>query len=418
MFLAGYFNDSLSYTDSAPKLLFIKQRNGVVTGVENPSLFAVDYDRQFEAFTTELQQIWQTPKQTLIVGGRYQAGWSDTSSLLTRQLTGVVTNQNTDTDLSRISFYAYEQLQLLEPLRLTAGISYDRLEYPRNIDISPITDQQTSTDLVSPKLGLLWTPEENTRFRAIYTKSLGGVFFDNSIRLEPTQVAGFNQAFRSVAPESAVGLVPGTEFQTYGLGLDRTFKSGMYFGIEGEILQSDALRTVGAFTNQFNIPIPNSASSTRQTLDFQEKSLLLTINQLIGTEWSLGLRYKVSEAELDGKFIDVPANVPGASGINQDVSAVLHQLNLYAIYNHPSGFFGQVQAVWSAQSNHGYTPDLPGDDFWQFNALVGYRFWRRTAEIDLGLLNITDQNYRLNPLNLYSELPRERTLYVSFKFYF
>ena len=162
----------------------------------------------------------------------------------------------------------------------------------------------------------------------------------------------------------------------------------------------------------------NSASSTRQTLDFQEKSLLLTINQLIGTEWSLGLRYKVSEAELDGKFIDVPANVPGASGINQDVSAVLHQLNLYAIYNHPSGFFGQVQAVWSAQSNHGYTPDLPGDDFWQFNALVGYRFWRRTAEIDLGLLNITDQNYRLNPLNLYSELPRERTLYVSFKFYF
>ena len=38
--------------------------------------------------------------------------------------------------------------------------------------------------------------------------------------------------------------------------------------------------------------------------------------------------------------------------------------------------------------------------------------------LQLGLLNITDQNYRLNPLNLYNELPRERTLSVLFKFYF
>ena len=31
---------------------------------------------------------------------------------------------------------------------------------------------------------------------------------------------------------------------------------------------------------------------------------------------------------------------------------------------------------------------------------------------------ITDEDYRLNPLNLYSELPRERMFYASFKFYF
>ena len=34
----------------------------------------------------------------------------------------------------------------------------------------------------------------------------------------------------------------------------------------------------------------------------------------------------------------------------------------------------------------------------------------RKAEVTLGLLNITDQNYNLNPLNLYNELPRSRTL--------
>ena len=56
------------------------------------------------------------------------------------------------------------------------------------------------------------------------------------------------------------------------------------------------------------------------------------------------------------------------------------------------------------------TPQRTGADFWQFNAFAGYRFLHRKAEVTLGLLNITDQNYNLNPLNLYNELPRSRTL--------
>ena len=49
---------------------------------------------------------------------------------------------------------------------------------------------------------------------------------------------------------------------------------------------------------------------------------------------------------------------------------------------------------------------------------AGYRFWQRHAEARIGVLNITDEDYRLNPLTLYSELPRERTFYASFRFYF
>jgi outer membrane receptor protein involved in Fe transport len=61
---------------------------------------------------------------------------------------------------------------------------------------------------------------------------------------------------------------------------------------------------------------------------------------------------------------------------------------------------------------------LPGDEVWQFNAQLGYRFPRRQAELRLALLNLTDQNYRFNPLNLRSELPRARTLAVSFRMAF
>ena len=54
----------------------------------------------------------------------------------------------------------------------------------------------------------------------------------------------------------------------------------------------------------------------------------------------------------------------------------------------------------------------PGDDFWQFNASAGCRFWHRRAELSVGILNITGQDYELEPLNLYNEMARSRTYYV------
>jgi hypothetical protein len=102
----------------------------------------------------------------------------------------------------------------------------------------------------------------------------------------------------------------------------------------------------------------------------------------------------------------------------QNLRGTLHQLHLSAIYNHRSGFFGQLQSIWNSQDNRGYTPELRGDDFWQMNVFAGYRFPRRRAELRLGLLNIADQDYRLNPLNLTGELPRDRTFTASFRFAF
>ena len=83
-----------------------------------------------------------------------------------------------------------------------------------------------------------------------------------------------------------------------------------------------------------------------------------------------------------------------------------------------AGRFGRVDAVWYAQDNKGADRNQPGDNFWQLNAYLGYRFPRRKAEIALGLLNLTDQDYRLNPLNLYNELPRTRTFVARLRLSF
>jgi hypothetical protein len=302
-------------------------------------------------------------------------------------------------------------------LMLVGGISYDRVAYPENYRFAPVSPVESTVDQVSPKAGLIWTPARQTTVRAAYTRSLGGVSLDQSIRLEPSQVAGFNQAFRSLIPESVAGANAVPTFETGSLSLEQKFGRGTFVTISGEILSSEVDRTVGVV--EFSVPpVPGpgfSSGSTREELGFRERSLTVTLNQLLGDEWALGARYRLSQASLDDFFPDVPATATTANSFQrqQSLESVLHQVHLTAIYNHPSGFFSQADAIWTSQDNWGYTPSRPGDDFWQFNLMAGYRFAKRRAEVRLGLLNLTDQDYQLNPLNLTRELPRERTLAAS-----
>src|SRR5256885_2625920 len=93
-------------------------------------------------------------------------------------------------------------------------------------------------------------------------------------------------------------------------------------------------------------------------------------------------------------------------------SATLQQAEFQALFHHPSGFFARAETQWYAQQNRGYSTPLPGDNFFQHNIFVGYRFWHRRGEILFGVLNLSAQDYRLSPLNLYTELPRDRVFYT------
>jgi tetratricopeptide (TPR) repeat protein len=425
LFLFSRIDDTLEINDSAPSLLWLRTAVPPLGGATNVSLrnaafYTQDYQSDLAANSAELQQIWENHQFTFIVGGRHQ--WADASTKddINRTLgLPVQVLSNNDTDLSRESVYGYAHWQATDSLRLIGGLSYDHLEYPVNIDTSPISSAEDSKSLVSPKAGILYTPLPKTHLRAAYARSLGGVFFDNSVRLEPTQIAGFTSAYRSLIPESVQGLVPGTEFDIYGVGLDHTFDTRTYLYLQGELLKSDGTRTIGLLVNSDPlVPIADTASSTRQSLEFEEKSLSFGLNQLLGQEIALGSRYKVTHADLQTRSLDIAPTVTGAGVLNQDVESLMHQVWLYAIYQHRCGFFSQLDAVWSKQSNDGYTPSLPGENLWQFNASAGYRFLQRRAEIRVGLLNITDEDYHLNPLTVYREMPRDRTLAVSLKLEF
>jgi hypothetical protein len=329
-------------------------------------------------------------------------------------------------DFERTSVYGYAQRPVTDSLLMVAGLSYDSLTYPRNFRAAPLSDREASVDQISPKAGAIWEIGHDSVVRAAYARSLGGASLESSVRLEPSQVAGFNQAFRSIIPESVGGANEGATFDSYGLSLEhRIPKTRTYLAATAQLSSSEVERSVGTFI--FNPLGTATAGQTPERLEYRERAILLTANQLLGNEWAIATRYRLSKADLHSRFVDVIESptivnsyINGEFRQRQHLESTLHELGLAGIYNHSSGFFGQLQALWYLQHNSGYsaTLSIKGDDFWQLNAFAGYRFPNRRAEILLGLLNITDTDYRLNPLTLYGELPRERTLAVKVRFEF
>jgi len=436
LLLLARINDTFSFTNSdQPTLVAFRPELNHITMPGVTTLTGVDgitmhqyFESQQTIYSAELQQIWQTPEHNTIAGARLQYGDFETANLqnvpsilgsLFPYPPSQAAQQDFNTHFNRVSFYGYHAWQILDPLQLFGGLTYDWMNYPADIQTAPNSNEEQTASQLSPKAGLIWTPMKDTTIRFAYTRSLGGTSVDQSYQLEPSQVAGFIQSFRSVIPESVAAESPGAQFETYGVSLEQKFSTGTYLGLSGQILNSLDRQVVGAFDVQFPESLYATPSGLRENLDYQEKTLQFTANQLLGRDWAMGAEYGISQATLNNNFINVPDGLRFLNFVpRQRTEAILQQGELFAIYNHPSGFFLRGEALWNDQSNAGYTPNLPGDDFWQFNAFAGYRFLHRRAELRLGLLNIGGQDYNLNPLNLHEEYPRQRTFTMRLRLNF
>ena len=405
-------------------LIFTHDGAGAITGA---FLLPLDlrYHSTFTTYTGEVNQIWEQEKNTLVAGARFQSGEFHSSdridnppAFLASFFDNPAAAQDFATSLDRQSVYAYDTFRPGRALSFTAGLSYDRLHYPENHRNPPLLDSQSTRSRFSPKAGVIWNPFGKLVVRGAYSRSLGGVSFDESVQLEPNQVAGFNQVFRSIISESVVGSVSAPTYETGGVLIENKFSTGTYLGLQASLLRSEVNRRIGTFdTFPSGGGIEIVPSSTAQRLDYEEKNLIFTFNQLLGEEWSVGARYQLTHSDLTTAFRELPRPLlPDlAESRNQ---ATLHQAQIFTLYNHPSGFFARLEGYWAEQSNVGYTPDIPGDELFQLNAYAGFRFRRNFGDVTLGFLNLTDSDYKLNPLNLYNELPRERTLLARLRINF
>jgi tetratricopeptide (TPR) repeat protein len=424
LLFASRLQDRLVLQGPTPNVLKAHLTGGVIDQVLADPFFSENLHSEYTLHSVELQQIWENEHHTLVAGGRYQQAAAETEVEMSRGLGTLVTPvgapESVSPGMERINGYALYTWHPIPALHLTAGLSYDHLSYPQNVDLPPVSGAERSASRVSPKVGLTLRPWKDGYLRAAYTRSLGGLYFDDSVRLEPTQLAGFVTSYRSLIPESASGLLAGADFETWGAGFDQRFAGGTYVGVSGEILKSDGDRGIGIYTSTLPLALLQlSPAQTVENLDFEERSLTLYVSQLLGEEWAAGVRYRLSQAELSSNFPLIPTGATGAGNLSTDQTSVLGQLKLFVVWNHPSGFFAGWDSDAYHQSNRGYSPDRPGDSFWQHNVHAGYRFPRRRAEIRVGVLNLNDQDYRVNPLNYVStDIPRRRTFYTSLRINF
>jgi outer membrane receptor protein involved in Fe transport len=330
-----------------------------------------------------------------------------------------------ESDYRRTGLYAYDYWKVLPGLTLIGGVAWDAIDHPANFRNPPVSDLQRQEDEVSGKVGFTWEPADWLTLRGAATQGLGGLSFDESVRLEPLQLAGFNQAYRTVISESLVGSVETPTYQTLGLSAEGRLPSRTWWGVSASVIEEDVDRTLGAFTGYspgvFRETPAYFPSGTPQHLDYQEQSLALTLNQLVGDEFAIGAGYRVTRSELHSALTDLLSE----PGTNFTDEATLHEISLYGNWNSPSGFFARLEANWFQQD---LTDDpgrvalgaVPrsGDEFFQVNAWLGYRFNRNLCELSAGVLNIGGEDYQLSPLSPHAEIARDRTFFMVYRMSF
>ena len=416
LLLGGRLVTEQQFSDQqVSQLLLVEDGSGAVVGTDNQP-FDFHVNDKLEVFTAELQQIVQKDKFTLIAGVRWQGGnFKYSDSLTNPPLPAFLlpdASGNFSEPFQRIGGYGYLTIEPIEKLWLTGGAAYDTMEYPANFRSLPQSSGTDERHLLQPKAAVVWSPIKQATLRGIYSRSLGGVSLDESYRLEPTQLAGFAQTFRSVIPESVTASLSAENVELEGVALDLKFGHGTFAGLQVQHLNSDVSQTIGDFL-LVNGSAPYVPSTTRENLNYDEQSFSASLNQLLPHGFAVGANYRLTHSELRTTFPQVSSALPA-----QDQSALLHQIGAYILYNHPTGLFARLDARGYLQSNHGYNGTEPGDKFVQFDLTGGWRFYHRRGELLVGILNLGGQDYRLNPLNVYSELPRERvyTARLSFQF--
>lgn len=418
LFLLGWLQDELTVQDPRQAGWFVHTNSNRGWNVQVTNRLSQAYRSQLGIYQAEAQHLINTSENDFLVGARLQTGRLEAFNLhqvadfVTPLRAGTVRQINFVDGLPsqdgsglalRAGLYAYDQFQIQDSLRLVGGLSYDHLAFPHNFRFAPLNATRTTHSALSPKAGLLWEPDPHSTVRLAYSRLLSGFGLDQSIGLEPTQIAGINQAYRSLIPESLEAANAGSRMEISGLELERALSRDTHLAVWGNWRRARVQRDLGAYDLSQQ---PYHGTNLSERLRFEEQSAGLDVHHLLGQEFSVAASYQFGAARLRRIYAAVPSE--------NLHSSYLQQLSLAGHLHHPFGFFASALAGWNQQN-----PSAgPTEGFWQFDLYAGFRFPRRRAEIRLGLLNLGDQSYRLDPLNDWVERPRERTFTARFQFQF
>jgi tetratricopeptide (TPR) repeat protein len=263
------------------------------------------------------------------------------------------------------------------------GGSLDSLETPRFDD-----------DTFHPKFGLWWSIRPRTTLRlAAFRTTQGPLVSRQHIqpRLEPTQVAGFNQFF--FGPE-------GEQAWRYGIALDRTFSTNLHAGIE-------------LSTRDIDFPFVNVTTGAPVIVDVAEELARTYVSWVPTDRLGLTGEYQYEKVDNDGRFL--------AQGFSE---LRTHRYPVKLNFHSRIGLSAGLTATYVDQS--GTFEDLstppplrqPLDDedsFWVLDASIRYRLPNRLGTVSLSVNNLLDEEFKFqdsDPEN--PQILPERVVLVKF----
>ena len=260
----------------------------------------------------------------------------------------------TDADLTHLNGYGYADIQLLEEVVATVGLSYDDID----------ADNDDDRDQLNPKLGITWTPLAGTTVRAAAFKVLKRTLITDQT-LEPTQVAGFNQFYDDINL---------TEAWNYGAALDQQFGARLFGGVE---LTARDLQVPGVVVSDLGMP-------TEVELDWYEyigrAYLFATPTERVALRAEYIVerfeRDEVGPEELTTQRVPLGIRVFDPSGLGAFLTATYwHQDGRFAGFLEPGIRAGK-------------------DKFWLVDAGISYRLPGRYGILSVAGTNLTDENFQ------------------------
>jgi tetratricopeptide (TPR) repeat protein len=252
-------------------------------------------------------------------------------------------------DPSFKNLYFYSLLTLPRRFTMTIGATFE------DFKSSIIKTQQ-----FGPKFGLSWVVSDNITLRTAYLESLARpLHFEQSI--EQTQVAGFNQRFDDV---------DGTKIKQLGFGIDS--KLGKDISIGAELNRRDLLS-----------PLVN-ADAEHEGRD--EKHIIGYFYWTPTERLGLRIGYEKEKLERDFTF---------------PLSLSTERSNIGFNYHWTSGLYMDIEGTWIDQEYNQFGEILQ-DEFWNVDAIFGYRFLKHNGKAEIIVKNILDEDFQYHDLSFYT----------------
>lgn len=322
-----------------------------------------------DGILVEMQHLYRTEQLNVISG----AGLFDNHLEETDIISGDISKAKSNSHQGNL--YVYSQVNYFRNVTLTLGGSADFFK-------GQIADKTLKHDQFNPKFGITWNPTSGTTLRAAVFRTLKrSLLTDQTV--EPTQVAGFNQFFDDAE---------GTKAWRYGLGVDQKISDKLYGGAE---LSKRDLNVPGIKFNE------ESFTMNLIEADWEEQLGRAYIYWTPHPWLSLSTEYQFERLERPREFAA------------ENITRLNTQRLLFGIdFFHPSGFIARLKPTYVAQDGkflEGPPFDLrvvsKEDQFWVFDASIGYRLPKR-----FGIITITGKNLFNKKFNFQDTDPSNPTI--------